>query len=860
MRMLVKWTNNFKVMRHISGTWLAVLGILIFSLNQAFPRDITHPGDEEKTNLRLDSIYLEDSIQRVNESEKNLFQAKRYLKSNQLDSSLHFAGRIIEYDINYVPATIISEAYYLIGKINRIRGNINLALKNYLITINKLRYVEDYGIRSEVNQELALLYYENGWTNKAIEKYLDAYSIEVERNDTYKQLEILQQISALYMEAGEINNAVIYQEKLLPLYIKHNSAELKNLLQQLSDNYVFLKKYQQAINMQAQILEIERRSENLYGQLLSLLNVIEIYYESHDFDKFYNKGIYAFELLYNRTPDNRITSEILGLKGHELLYQGYFYEKWGDLNPPDDYYKALNYYDSALMVFEKIEDPLQAGKIHLNTAGIYFKLDEFRSCIEHSESAIERLESSRDFESLTKAFHLLAAANEKLDRYKNASKAFKQFIVFQDSVHNENKARIEELINKYTENANRMVFQNLEQSYIQQELDTMSEALLRLDIENYRKNIELLLTERELQNAVIKNQELEQRKQLQDIELYKQQLAAEEHENKIARLQTEMRERELELANRKLEQVRKEQQIKTLEQEQKLSAFELQKAGAQRIILILSVVIIFIVLVFMVLGYYNIRKSKVKITAKNKLIEENNQKLQELNEEKNRLIRIVAHDLKNPLTSALTMADLIKKRPPDDLHSDRQHTFGLIRRSLIRMQEMINKILDIKAIDEEKVNLELEAINVKQVMYYVVELFEEKLSQKDLQLMTDIKESYVLVDRNYFTQILENLVSNAIKFSARGKRIYIKTFNFEEKCRIMVKDEGPGLNEADMKKLFLEFKPLSAQPTDGESSTGLGLSIVKKFADLMKGRVWCESENGKGATFFVEFKKALVTA
>jgi signal transduction histidine kinase len=72
-----------------------------------------------------------------------------------------------------------------------------------------------------------------------------------------------------------------------------------------------------------------------------------------------------------------------------------------------------------------------------------------------------------------------------------------------------------------------------------------------------------------------------------------------------------------------------------------------------------------------------------------------------------------------------------------------------------------------------------------------------------------------------------------------------------------VRDEGPGLTEEDKKKLFGKYQRLSAMPTGNESSTGLGLSIVKKFVDVMNGEIWCESEHGKGASFFVRFKLAM---
>jgi len=111
----------------------------------------------------------------------------------------------------------------------------------------------------------------------------------------------------------------------------------------------------------------------------------------------------------------------------------------------------------------------------------------------------------------------------------------------------------------------------------------------------------------------------------------------------------------------------------------------------------------------------------------------------------------------------------------------------------------------------------------------------------------------VLADATVLTQVIENLVSNAVKYSPPGRNICVRLLKSPERARCQVRDEGPGLSAEDQKKLFGKFARLSAKPTGGEHSTGLGLSIVKKMVEAMNGKVWCESELGKGATFIVEF-------
>ena len=111
----------------------------------------------------------------------------------------------------------------------------------------------------------------------------------------------------------------------------------------------------------------------------------------------------------------------------------------------------------------------------------------------------------------------------------------------------------------------------------------------------------------------------------------------------------------------------------------------------------------------------------------------------------------------------------------------------------------------------------------------------------------------VEADMGYLEQALENLISNAIKFSPNEKNVYVNHTVSNKKVICEIKDEGPGLSKEGRKKLFRKYRKLSARPAGDEISTGLGLSIVKKFADAMKGEVWCESEEGNDASFFVSF-------
>ena len=252
----------------------------------------------------------------------------------------------------------------------------------------------------------------------------------------------------------------------------------------------------------------------------------------------------------------------------------------------------------------------------------------------------------------------------------------------------------------------------------------------------------------------------------------------------------------------------------------------------------------------------NLKKANEDISNKNLEIEKANEELIELNNEKNNLIGILAHDLRNPLTSSLSIASNLESNS-DYLKEDDKASMSFLVSALNRMNDMIAKILDIRMIEQKRINLNCEKMDFEQVLQEVFTNFKSVANSKKIKLKLESKSIFGIADRNYLIQIFENLLSNAIKFSPPNRKVWSKLEEQNGEIRISFTDEGPGLSADDIKKLFKPFQRLSTQPTAGEKSTGLGLSIVKKYVDIMGGRVWCESEPGKGANFIVTFQKAM---
>lgn len=260
-------------------------------------------------------------------------------------------------------------------------------------------------------------------------------------------------------------------------------------------------------------------------------------------------------------------------------------------------------------------------------------------------------------------------------------------------------------------------------------------------------------------------------------------------------------------------------------------------------------------------SYLKIQKQKNEIetqhqniTQQKKLLEQTNKELKILNEEKNHLISVVAHGLRNPLTSCTCVTDILKS-DSYNFTKDQQEYIRLIHNGLRRINSMINQILDINVIETKRSNIKLQRTNLVSVLNQVKETFKYTLSLKNLELSLNTENLFANIDKNFISLVIDNLISNAIKFSPPDKTISIKLFEFDNKVRIEIKDEGKGIKKEHLKTLFEKHYLPGVQSITKEPYQGTGLNIVKKCVEAMNGKVWCESEWGKGATFIVTFEK-----
>jgi signal transduction histidine kinase len=298
----------------------------------------------------------------------------------------------------------------------------------------------------------------------------------------------------------------------------------------------------------------------------------------------------------------------------------------------------------------------------------------------------------------------------------------------------------------------------------------------------------------------------------------------------------------------------KNQEIDLLNKEIALREAEVSRQKLWRNFLIGGLVMLALVMILL-FRYSSLRKRANKLLNKRKKeIEEQNQQLVRLNEEKNEFLNIAAHDLRGPLSALVGVTELLEHTDESDAASKKEY-INIIKDTTNRMLKMINQLLDVNSIESNGSSVNTSLINVIPLAERLVKIYQRQAAEKQISVVSDfkVKTMNIMADESHLRSIIENLLSNAVKFSEHESEVTLQLEKVDDLAKIIVADNGPGISEADQKKLFDRYARLSNKPTGDESSVGLGLYIVKNLTESMNGNIRCESEPGKGSRFIVTF-------
>ncbi|MBC8235066.1 hybrid sensor histidine kinase/response regulator [bacterium] len=249
-----------------------------------------------------------------------------------------------------------------------------------------------------------------------------------------------------------------------------------------------------------------------------------------------------------------------------------------------------------------------------------------------------------------------------------------------------------------------------------------------------------------------------------------------------------------------------------------------------------------------------LERANNELLAMKRELEQKNAELEELNEQKNLFLGMAAHDLRSPLSIIQSYSGFLLDIESGVLSKEQEIDFlSIIKSNSNFMLQLIDDLLDISKIESGKLELNLYQTDLLSLVKDNVALNSVLADKKQIKLSFSYDEVLpeMMIDAPKIEQVLNNLISNAVKFSYPHSTVEIYVARSEANTVISVKDEGRGIPSDALDKLFNPFEKISATGAEDEKGTGLGLVIARRIVDEHQGKIWVESEVGKGATFYV---------
>lgn len=251
----------------------------------------------------------------------------------------------------------------------------------------------------------------------------------------------------------------------------------------------------------------------------------------------------------------------------------------------------------------------------------------------------------------------------------------------------------------------------------------------------------------------------------------------------------------------------------------------------------------------------NLIKKSIDLEESREYLSETKQQAEEATKAKSRFLANMSHEIRTPLNGIIGTIDLLQHTP---LNTEQEELMLSLKSSSTHLLEIVNDVLDISKIEADKLELFEGPCNLENIIQQVTAISSPRLIslKKNITLSAAVQpgvESEIIADESRIKQVLINLVGNAIKFTETGEiKLEVNANMIDESLQELhfaVSDTGIGISEDNIQSLFIPFTQIDSTATRKHSGTGLGLSICRKIIEEMGGRIWVESELGKGSTF-----------
>ncbi|HNP19413.1 MAG TPA: tetratricopeptide repeat protein [Fulvivirga sp.] len=794
--------------------------------------------------------FSQNSRQDILEVDSIIQQAKGGLSDFKYDYAIALAKDALNKSNNLSYQNGIINSLLIVADGYKAKSDFPTGLNCYLQALSEIEKQENKQDLLTVNDRLGQLFFDWGIPEKALTYFNNALELN-QRPFGVAQIDLLNRLAETHLRLGEYTAALTYYQQVLSIGKGNgNTTSALATLKQMALIYNQQKDFENAIKYNFEILDLNRQLKDTVNAAVSLNAIGSLYKDLNDLNKsldYYKQALVINQQLNRKgNHDNNIVSNMINI--------GVIYQSLGD------YRNSMRSFNEALKLKEKRGTPVEIAVMHNYLASINYNLGKNKEALEQTQKAIDLLQGSDNKRMLATNYKRMSDIYQKTGDYKSALERYEQYSLIKDSLlYREQLAQERE---KYKEYVVSSTEKESKLSIIDQEMNALELRNEKVRAENEKNEIELLLREKELQNISLKNDQLLQERSLQRLQLQQEQLETKRKSQEILLLEQKRDLQTIELQKNALLEQERNQEIELQKSKLELQQSKLERGATRQKYLTGAAVLFLIILLLILLMYFIKRQDNKKlenqfleINRQKEHIEDINKSLVQLNEEKNDLINIVAHDLKSPLNQIIGILDIVKLTAKNQ-DTEQQDYIAKIDQSANRLKNMVTKILDVNAIESKTLNIDLEDINLAELLRESVGQFKILAANKSIKINEEIDEGLPIMklDRTLTAEVIQNLLSNAIKYSPIGAEVTVKLSIINKNVRMEFIDHGQGIDKEDMKKLFDKYHKLKARPTAGEDSTGLGLSIVKKYVEVLNGKVWCESEAGKGANFIVEFQ------
>jgi signal transduction histidine kinase len=483
--------------------------------------------------------------------------------------------------------------------------------------------------------------------------------------------------------------------------------------------------------------------------------------------------------------------------------------------------KMLEYNQYAEKIYKEIDDQESLGSIYFNYGNYYYLKQQLDSAVLHYHKTIDHAQKYGQQELIFKSYNNFASIFLANENYELAEKYLVKSVQYLDSF-------------KTTLSDRSFVYLQLGKMYLDQGEYEKAEPYTFKAYEILKEGISLeqLTYAYEDLTALYKGKN-DYKTALGFHEKYTQL------SDSIMNIETE---KSIQNMQAQYDLLAKETENKLLKEQNEKDEALLKIHRKNNVYLGIA---IFLLLAILVYGYFINSKYK----KLNRKLIRSNQDLEDSNREKDGLMSVVAHDLRSPLNKVRGLVNLIKMT--GNLNEEQQDILRVVFKEIDNGNDLIRDLLDLSAYESSE-SLKIESFDLNNFMQKSTQHYQLIADYKNIRIQSDFSdEIFVATDMELLKRIIDNLISNAVKFSPTKANIFIKTFSKGQKACVAIRDEGPGFSEEDKKQLYKKFQRLSAKPTGGEPSTGLGLAIVNTLAKRINADIKLDTQINRGSEFTI---------